>query len=68
MYLLLLLMVFAGREIFNGADSIILNNPLYVKDTALLKQLFWDTSVDERRKNADAIYLENVSKARCCLW
>jgi hypothetical protein len=41
---------FRWQEIFNGADSIIINNPLYVKDTALLKQLYWDTNVDERRK------------------
>jgi len=41
---------FRWQEIFNGADSAILNNPLYVKDTALLKQLFWDTNIDERRK------------------
>ena len=41
---------FRWQEDFNGADSLILNNPHYVKDTALLKQMFWDTSVDERRK------------------
>ncbi|MEI9959081.1 MAG: hypothetical protein WDM90_22835 [Ferruginibacter sp.] len=41
---------FRWQEIFNGADSVILNNPLYVKDTALLRQLYWDTNVDERRK------------------
>lgn len=41
---------FRWQEIFNGADSAILNNPLYVKDTTLLKQLYWDTNVDERRK------------------
>jgi hypothetical protein len=28
---------FRWQEIFNGADSIIINNPRYVKDTALLK-------------------------------
>ncbi|GAB2837249.1 hypothetical protein [Ferruginibacter profundus] len=41
---------FRWQEIFNGADSVILSNPLYVKDTALLKQLFWDSNVDERRR------------------
>jgi Metalloenzyme superfamily len=38
------------QEIFNGADSIIINNPHYVKDTALLKQLYWNDNIDERRK------------------
>ena len=41
---------FRWQEIFNGADSILLNNIDYVKDTALLRQLFWDTNIDERRK------------------
>lgn len=38
------------NEIFNGADSLLLNNPNFVKDTALTKLLYWDNSPDERRK------------------
>jgi len=41
---------FRWQEIFNGADSVLLHHPQYVKDTALLKQLFWDTDIDARRK------------------
>jgi hypothetical protein len=41
---------FRWQEIFNGADSLIINNPQYVKDTALLKQMYWDNDVNERRK------------------
>ena len=41
---------FRWQEIFNGADSLIINNPDYVKDTALLKYLYWDNDVNERRK------------------
>ena len=41
---------FRWQEIFNGADSLIINNPAYVKDTALLKQLYWDNDLNERRK------------------
>ncbi|MBS1510820.1 MAG: phosphoglyceromutase [Bacteroidetes bacterium] len=41
---------FRWQEIFSGADSAILHDPHYVKDTALLKQLFWDDNADERRK------------------
>jgi hypothetical protein len=41
---------FRWQEIFNGADSTIIDNPRYVKDTGLLKQLFWDNDIDERRK------------------
>ncbi len=41
---------FRWQEIFNGADPGIINNPRYVKDTALLKQMFWADDVNERRK------------------
>lgn len=41
---------FRWNEIFNGADSLIINDPRYVKDTALLKQLYWDNDMNERRK------------------
>ncbi len=37
------------EEVFNGADSLIINSPKYVKDTALLKHLFWKSQVEERR-------------------
>ncbi len=41
---------FRWQEIFNGADSLIINNPAFVKDTALLKEMYWDNDVNERRK------------------
>ncbi|MGF2412726.1 hypothetical protein [Ferruginibacter sp.] len=41
---------FRWQEIFNGADSSIMDNPRFVKDTALLKQLYWHNNIDERRK------------------
>ncbi len=41
---------FRWQEIFNGADSLIINNPAYVKDTALLNQMYWDNDVNERRR------------------
>ncbi len=41
---------FRWQEVFNGADSVILHNTHYVKDTSLLKQMFWDSNVDVRRK------------------
>ena len=41
---------FRWQEVFNGADSVIINNPAYVKDTALLKEMYWDNDVNERRK------------------
>jgi Type I phosphodiesterase / nucleotide pyrophosphatase len=41
---------FRWQEIFTGADSLIINNPDYVKDTALLKQMYWDDDLNVRRK------------------
>jgi hypothetical protein len=41
---------FRWQEIFTGADSVLLNNPQYVKDTTLLRQLFWNGNIDERRR------------------
>ena len=41
---------FRWNEIFIGADSSIINNPHYVKDTAMLNQKYWDNDVNERRK------------------
>lgn len=41
---------FRWQEIFNGADSSIMDNTRYVKDTALLKQMFWHNDIEERRK------------------
>jgi hypothetical protein len=38
------------QEIFNGADSALLFNTKYVKDTATLPYLYWDASLEERRK------------------
>lgn len=41
---------FRWQEIFNGADSLLINNPDYVKDTALTKEQFWADSTGERRR------------------
>ncbi len=59
---------FRWQEIFNGADSLLINNPNYVKDTALLKQMYWDDDLNERRKNADALCVENNAESRLHLW
>lgn len=41
---------FRWQEIFNGADSLIINDPAYVKDTALAKEQFWADSQEERKR------------------
>ncbi|MDE3251414.1 MAG: alkaline phosphatase family protein [Bacteroidota bacterium] len=41
---------FRWQEIFNGADSSLINNPRFVEDTGLLKQQYWSDDLTERRK------------------
>lgn len=41
---------FRWQEVFNGADSSIIHDPKYVQDTGLLKQMYWDNDMNERRK------------------
>ncbi len=41
---------FRWQEIFSGADSHLISDPRFVMDTALTRQLFWDSSAEMRRK------------------
>jgi len=54
---------FRWQEIFNGADSLIINDPLHVKDTALLKEMYWDNDVNERRKMLMPFVWKTLKKA-----
>jgi len=41
---------FRWQEIFTGADSAIINKPAYVSNSTLMKDLYWDNDVNERRR------------------
>jgi hypothetical protein len=41
---------FRWQELFTGADKTILNNPKYVADTTLAKEMYWDDDTLARRK------------------
>jgi hypothetical protein len=41
---------FRWQEVFTGADSALLNNSSYVRDTSLMKALYWDEDPGARRK------------------
>ena len=41
---------FRWQEVFNGADSIMINSTRLVEDTGLTKDLFWDNDLATRRK------------------
>lgn len=41
---------FRWQEIFKGADSVLINDPRVVRDTALIKQMYWDPDPVLRRR------------------
>ncbi|HEY4936223.1 MAG TPA: hypothetical protein VII44_06575 [Puia sp.] len=41
---------FRWQEAFTGADPDLINNPRYVHDTALMKELYWDSTAELRRQ------------------
>jgi Type I phosphodiesterase / nucleotide pyrophosphatase len=41
---------FRWQEVFTGADSALLNDPHFTKDTALARMMYWAVSPTERRK------------------
>lgn len=41
---------FRWQEVFTGADPLLIGNPEYVRDTALTRTLYWDSTAEGRRK------------------
>src|SRR5450432_2058037 len=41
---------FCWQEIFTGADKNLIRDPRFVQDTALMKDLFWDSTAELRRQ------------------
>jgi hypothetical protein len=41
---------FRWQEVFNGADSIIIRDTNFVKDTSIIRQQYWSNDLIERRK------------------
>lgn len=41
---------FRWQEVFTGADPLLVANEEYVRDTALNKEMYWDSSVEVRRR------------------
>jgi hypothetical protein len=53
---------FRWQEIFTGADSSLLNDPRYVQDTGLARQLYWDGDVQIRRKMLMPFFWEVIAR------
>ena len=50
------------QEIFTGADSLLINNTSYNRDTVLTKLQYWDTDVNERRKKLMPFFWNVLTK------
>lgn len=53
---------FRWEELFKGADSSLINNSNYVKDTSLTKQMFWDVSDNLRRQKLMPFFWNVIAK------
>ncbi|HLX92582.1 MAG TPA: hypothetical protein VKR32_12915 [Puia sp.] len=53
---------FRWQEIFSGADPAIINDTEFVQDTSLLKDLYWDNRVVERRKKLMPFFWNVIAK------
>ena len=53
---------FRWQEVFTGADSNIVNNTKYVKDTSLIKNKFWDDDIDKRKAKLLPFFWNMIAK------
>lgn len=56
---------FRWQEVFNGADARLLFDPEFVKDTAIMRQLYWDDSAAVRRQKLMPFFWNVVAKQGC---
>jgi Type I phosphodiesterase / nucleotide pyrophosphatase len=52
---------FRWQEVFTGADPLLITNPDYVRDTLLTRQLYWDSSAQDRRKKLMPFFWSTVA-------
>src|SRR5688572_1608825 len=53
---------FRWQELFGGANASLINDPRYTKDSAVLKQFFWDEELNERRKKLMPFFWNVIAK------
>src|ERR1700681_5107478 len=53
---------FRWQEVFTGADSDLINDQRFVADPALLKQLYWDPTVEGRRQKLMPVFWNTIAK------
>lgn len=53
---------FRWQEVFTGADSNLINDPHFVQDTGLLKQMYWDSTAELRRQKLMPFFWTTIAK------
>jgi hypothetical protein len=53
---------FRWQEVFTGADAGLIQNTAYVADTALLNQLYWDSTAELRRQKLMPFFWNTIAK------
>lgn len=53
---------FRWQEVFNGADSVLINNTTCTSDTLLTKLQYWDDDMNERRKKLMPFFWNVIAK------
>jgi hypothetical protein len=53
---------FRWQEVFTGADPLLVGNTEYVRDTALMRQLYWDPTAEGRRQKLMPFFWSTVAE------
>jgi hypothetical protein len=53
---------FRWQEVFTGADPLLITNSDYVRDTQLARQLYWDSSAQDRRRKLMPFFWSTVAR------
>lgn len=53
---------FRWQEVFNGADSLLMRDTAYVRDTALICQQFWSPDSEERKRRLLPFFWDVIAK------
>src|SRR5579859_642779 len=53
---------FRWQEIFTGADPLLISDKQYVRDTALIRQLYWDSTAESRRRRLMPFFWNTIAE------
>src|SRR6516164_5351091 len=52
---------FRWQEVFTGADSNLINDKQFVEDAGLIKQMYWDSTAELRRKKLMPFFWNTIA-------